>query len=338
MNGYVKLATKWCLAAAIALSAKMAFSNELADFVAKTGTPYRDAVDAFVKAPDSEKYLRHSLNQRHTEASNARQARILLARIQHPEVFAEFDNEIRKFREDGKASTPHGRSGERLFNCLYQFTIRGPESKVIEVDAGWELLPAQSERQSCVIMRQRCHEKVEKYTDAEVMAGIARNAAARQAVLEHFLKFLPEGDSCEQGVMIWLVDRLWGRSRILRTRDLAAIDHVQDAEVLIEAIFRDASRPAAVRMRAAFCLAAAKPTEVQAFMLNVVTNTSADDMCHQAEDMVNRALAYLEFSAGVDALAVLKRQTNGPAWKLEKVKRTIRAIEGLLPASPQEPN
>jgi hypothetical protein len=182
-------------------------------------------------------------------------------------------------------------------------------------------------------MRQRKYKQIEKYTDAEVQAGKARNAAARQAVLEHFLKFLGEGDAYEQSEIVDLVNQMWGRNRARRTCDLAVVDHMQDADALIEAVFRDASRPAAVRMRAALCLADAKRAEAQAFMLNVVTNTPTDDSGQQHEDMVNRALAYLESSADATTLAVLKRQTNGPAWKREKIERATHAIDDRLSAT-----
>ena len=185
-------------------------------------------------------------------------------------------------------------------------------------------------------MRQRKYEKVEKYTDDEVQAGIARNAAARQAVLEHFLKFLDEGDAYEQSEMVELVNRLWGRDRSNRTEDLAVVDNVPDADALIETVFRDDSRPTAARMRAAFCLPDDKRPEIRTFMLNVVTNTPDDDMYHQSEDMVNRALTCLESSADANALAVLKSQTNAPGWKREKVEKTSQIIESRLSKIPKD--
>lgn len=335
MNIRSVLAAMVFLPVAVVVAAETAVPPGFADAVAMTGKSYRDAVAVVINDANATTRLEKILHQDPADSLNARHARILVARIQHPEVVAEFASEIQKWREGEKSSQPRGGRPGFLSGLLLSYVSHGPESKFVYVcDDAEDKRPAVT---NGLTIRGLHRKQVEKYTAAEVAAEIARNAAARQAVLEHFLKFLDEGDAYEQSEMVELVNRLWGRDRSKRTGDLAAIDHV-DADALIEDVFRDASRPAAARMRAAFCLADAKPTEVRAFMLNVVTNTPADDMYRQSEDMVNGALAYLEFSAGAHTLAVLKRQTNGPAWKLEKIKRTIHAIEGLLPASPQESN
>ncbi|MDI6775554.1 MAG: hypothetical protein QME60_09260 [Verrucomicrobiota bacterium] len=321
------------LPVAVAVAAETTLPPGFADAIAKTGKPYRDAVAVVINDANAAKHLDRILHQESADSVNARHARILVARIQHPEVFAEFANQIQKWREGEKSSQPRGGRPGFLSGLLLSYVGHGPESKYVYVRD-----EAEDKRHSGtngLTIRGLHRKQVEKYTDAEVQAGIARNAAARQAVLEHFLKFLDEGDAYEQSEMVELVNRLWGRDRSKRTGDLAAIDHV-DADALMEGVFGDASRPAAARMRAAFCLADAKPPEVRAFMLNVVTNTPADDMYRQSEDMVSGALAYLETSADANTLAVLKNQTNGPAWKREKIEKTNHAIEGRLSASPKD--
>lgn len=322
------------LPCAVAISSERALPPGFADAVENTGQSYRDAIAILTNDVKATTNIQGYLSQEPADRVNARHARILLARLQHPEVFAGLENEIQKWRDGEKSSNPRGGRLGFLSGLLLSYVNHGPENKYVHMRDD-----AEDKRNfvtNGLAVRGLYRKKVEKYTDVEVQAGIARNAAARQAVLEHFLKFLDEGDAYEQSEIVELINRLWGRASSKRTRDLAVIDHVQDTDALMEKVFRDASRPAAVRMRAAFCLADDKPTEVQAFMLNVVTNTPAEDMYRQSEAMVNEALAYLESSADATTLAVLKSHTNGPAWKREKIEKTTRAIEGRLSASPKD--
>ena len=322
------------LPVAVAVAAQPAVPPGFADAVAKTGKPYRDAVAVVINDANAAARLEKILHQEPADSLNARHARILMVHIKHPEVFAEFANQIQKWREGEKSSQPRGGRPGFLSGLLLSYVSHGPESKFVYVrDDAEDKRPAVT---NGLTIRGLHRKQVEKYTAAEVAAGIARNAAARQAVLEHFLKFLDEGDAYEQSEMVELVNRLWGRNRSTRTGDLAVIDHVQDTDALMERVFRDASRPAAARMRAAYYLADSKPTEVLAFMLNVVTNPPAEDIYRQSEVMVNEALVYLESSADAATLAALKSHTNGPAWKCEKIEKMIRAIEDRLSAFPQD--
>lgn len=317
----------------VAVAAESAMLPGFGDAVAKTGNPYCEAIAVVTNDANAVKYLQGVISKPPSDSETVRCARIILARIEHPEVFADFASELRKWK---------GLSGERpgfLSGSLMQFVKRGPESKYVEEcvrDREGKVVfePSGSSNGKITLkgMRPRLV-KLEKYTDAEVQAGIARNTAARQAVLEHFLKFLNEGDAYEQSEMVELVSRLWGRERITRAGDHAIIDHVQDADALIAGVFHDVTRPATARMRAAFYLADAKPVEVRAFMLNVVINTPTDAKGRQNEDVVNRALAYLESAADANTLAVMKNQTNGPAWKREKIENASHVIEGRLSAN-----
>ena len=134
--------------------------------------------------------------------------------------------------------------------------------------------------------------------------------------------------------MVDLVNRLWGRDRIKRTEDLAVVDNVPDADALIEAVFKDGSRPEAARMRAAYCLPDSKRLEVRAFMMGVVTNNPTE--YKQSYNVIDKALVYLESGADANELAVLKSQTNAPAWKRDKITQTSRAIEIRLSVPPKK--
>lgn len=239
---------------AVAVIAGTPLPQGFADVVAQTGKPYLGAVAVVTNVANAAMRLQGVLSQEPGNSVNARHARFMLARIEHPEVFADLANETQKCR---------GPSGERpgfLSGVLFQFVKRGPESKYVEErirdkDGKPVFEPSVASTGETKLKGMRAKViKVEKYTDAEVQTGIARNAAARQAVLEHFLKFLDDGDAYEQSEMVELVNRLWGRGRIKRTEDLAVVDNVPDADALIEAVFKDGSRPEAARMSAACCL------------------------------------------------------------------------------------
>ena len=296
-----------------------------------TGNTYREVVANILNNLEATKQLEDILNKPAAENATVRQARILLARQQHPQVFVDYEALVKKMRK----SYPHGERPGFLSGTLLQFTKHEPENKFVdeyERDENGKIRFAERSGSTNIFRGMRAvRKKVEKYTDSEVAAGIAKNAAARQAVLEHFLKFLDDGDVYEQSEMVELVNRLWGRERIKRMEDLAVIDNVPDADALIEAVFKDGSRPEVARMSAAYCLPNSKRLEVRAFMMGVVTNNPAE--YKQSYDVVDRALVYLESGADANELTVLKSQTNAPAWKLEKITKTSRAIESRLSAA-----
>lgn len=319
---------------AVAVAAPPLLPQGFADAVAKTGRPYREAVAVVTCDANAAEVLQTILAQEPADSVKARQSRILIARIQHPKLFAEFENNINEWRSGEKTTKPsYGRPG-LLSGMLLLFVELGPQNKYVYVrdDA-----PERNQSSSNgLIARGLYRKKVEKYTDAEVQAGIARNAAARQAVLERFLKFLDDGGAYEQSEMVDLVNRLWGRHRNTRMGDYAVTDHVSDSEALIATVFRDESRPALARMVAAFCLAGSQPNQVRDFMLGLVTNTPTGGGGEPISEFVDKALVNLESSADANTLAVLKNQTNGPAWKREKIVKASQVIESRLVASPKD--
>jgi len=292
-----------------------------------TGLAYLEAITNVFADQDVADKLNDVVKGLKADSVDVRQARILLARLHYPDVFVEYDAFVKKWRKD----FPHGERSGFLAGTILNFTKKGPENKYVDEKSGrktWEVVGAVTNK---VILGDAVYKKVERFTAAEVQAGIARNAAARQAVLEHFLKFLDDGDAYEQSEIVDVVNRLWGRDRIKRNGDLAVIDNVPDAEALIEAVFKDGSRPEDVRQRAAFCLPDSKQPEIRAFMMSVVTNTPSS--YSQKADTVRRALAYLESSTDAAELAVFKGQTNAPAWKRDIMMNTIRAVEARLSAA-----
>lgn len=302
-----------------AISENMHDSMLYSELMENTGDSYRKVMNTIITTEQNTNHLQSIIQQETPNNSKALHARILLAHIQHPAVFDEFISELKKWHLDPSNSV--GVRPGLMSGMLLRFAELGPESRYIEKRVGWECHDLKGEAGNILTMRKPHYERIEKFTNVEVQAGIARNAAARQAILEYFLKFLDEASAYEQSEMVDLVHRLWGSTSSRLRKDELVADN------LIDAVFRDESRPVAVRMRAAFYLPENRQDEVQEFMLNVVTNIPAVDSCYLDENMVNGALAYLEFSADTNTLAVLKGQTNAPAWKLKKIEKSIHAIE-----------
>jgi len=296
-----------------------------ADAVQSNCTAYRQALTNILIVQDAAKQLEDILKTETAGSTNALQARILLARQYHPHVFADYEELIKKMRKD----YPHGERPGFLSGTLLRFTKQGPENKYVDEKIGRKTWQDVGPATNKVVWSDAVYKKTEKYTDAEVQAGIARNAAARQAVLEHFLKFLDDGDAYEQSEMVELVNRLWGRERIKRTKDLAVVDNVPDVDDLIESVYKDDSRSLFVRYTAALCLPKEKQGDLQGFMLTVVAKSMSADF-FQSDDLLNRTLSNLESSADAAALAALKSQTNGPKWKVDAVIKTTRKIEARL--------
>ncbi|NLB69647.1 MAG: hypothetical protein GX804_08220 [Lentisphaerae bacterium] len=226
-----------------------------------------------------------------------------------------------------------------LSSRLYQFTRHGPETKfVYETEKSvngnvvFTTSPSPSTNSSLIAKRSKI-QKIEKFSNSEVCEGIERNAASRQAILEHFLKYFDEGGANEQSEFIALSAWLWRRVPSGSTDAIIATDNVQDADALIMEIFNDKTRARLVRMTAAQGLADTQASSIQTFMLGIVTNHVPDDIGDMEWTLLNRALYQLKLSGNINALAVLKSQTNGPSWKLEKIEKTAQSIENRLGSS-----
>ena len=330
--GFVALAAVFKVASVVAVDSSV--PQWFTDCLGATGGEYRRAAAAATNAPDAVVRLQGLLDSELADCRKARLARILLARAHHPEVFRDFEKQIGEWRAVEKSPRPRGTRPGQLSGHLLVFTRMGPESCLIEEyvrDNDGKIVqePYPAKRDGRLKAIRSAKRMVERYTEAEVKAGIARNAAARQAVLEHFLKFLDEGDAYEQSEMVDLVNRLWGRERIKRDKDLAVVDNVPDADALIEAVYKDDSRPLFVRYTAALWLPKEKQGDFQGFMLNIVAKSMSADF-FKSDDLLNGALNYLGVEADAAALAALKSQTNGPKWKVEAVIKTTRKIESRV--------
>ena len=229
------------------------------DATQSTGIVYRVAVSNALAIQDTAKTLSVFCTTSTPNNADCQQAHILLARIQHPEVFASLD----AFIQTERVRLPNGERQGFLSGMLLLFVKSGPESKTVDERVGWRKTDYGN---------RPAYNKVERFTDTEVQTGIARNAAARQAVLERFLKFLGEGNAYEQSELLDFVYRQWGSTSSERRKDEPVADD------LIESVYKDTSRPLALRIRAASYFPDVDRKEKQTFLLNAATNTISTEI------------------------------------------------------------
>ncbi len=290
------------------------------------GAAYREAITTMLREYGADT-LEQLLHDRHREDPQTWQIRILLARNHRPDVFAELEQELNAWR-----SERHDRVLRwQLTHRLFLFTRRGPESRYTVETDGWEHLPDKSARgkgQSIILQPKR--RQVERFSEEEVAKGIERNHAARLAILEHFLKFMDDDTPYEQSEMVLLVARLWGRGWNIGRPKTAVPAPSPDVDYLLNLVFSDSSRPFEARFNAADNLAETRPREVCTFMLETVTNMPANTVCRSQMELMEQALFRLYWLADANDCAALMSQTNGPAWRKERIRVTVGGIEERL--------
>ena len=89
------------------------------------------------------------------------------------------------------------------------------------------------------------------HSEREVQNGLARNAAARMAILERFLDASSDGDAYEQTELLDAIHALWDDTGAPPARERAAADGMCNAHLLFVSVLSDPSRPHEVRRRAA---------------------------------------------------------------------------------------
>ncbi|GEM_PF-5085965 len=138
--------------------------------------------------------------------------KILLARVSDPDVFQEFTKRTEDWSQMQKTGMWPQRQG--AFSAMvYSFATKGPETRyVYEADHDKDAEFSQKVGGTGNV-RGLYKKKVITYTEADVAKGIQRNAAARCAVLEAFLKYVDEYEPFEQKDLIDVTLRLWVPTR-----------------------------------------------------------------------------------------------------------------------------
>ena len=277
-----------------------------------TGDDYRRVIAGLQTSGETEAGLREVI--RSTEASPDEKliARILLARTTHPEVFKECEQKIDSFRERQRSDRPFGTRPGFFSGFMKAFASEAPESRLLLVKGSIKW-PGNPETED--------HEKVEKYTEKEVGEGKSRNAAARLAVLEHFLKFSQDDSEYQQRELADLI-YTWWRDRDPRKPE----DRIQGTALLCQ-VYDDETRPLSVRAAAMSRVPANKRKGERELMLDILRSPKTCNELHDGR-VVRQAIDYLKQN---DPDSLKKTQTKAQ-WK----QSLINEVSGLPKAKEPE--
>ena len=187
-----------------------------------TGDAYRDVAHRIVNNPDAKAFLIGKTQN----TNDAIIASILLARIDSPDVFKEFQEFW---------TLMCNRYGNERRNVLISgptiaFAKKGPERRYVREalldENGNRVYEVWVSSNGLYKSTSTKYHTVEKYTDVEVEAGIARNKTARKAILEQFLKFMDEGNAYIQEEILDMANEFWRSGRSARYKDEPILDDI----------------------------------------------------------------------------------------------------------------
>lgn len=288
-------------------------SSNFQDCMKSAGRQYIQAVSNLFEQTDAKTFLTSIATAQSTRQTERRLADILLARMEWPSVFDEFSEWV-----DGARRRPdaEGRRGGYFAGCLWEFTTRGPETKYVSetgprklTKTGWD-------------SEQR---KVEKYTDEDVVKGKARNAAARLAVVEYFLKFSRNFNDYESSEMLAVLKRLeygqYGRAGGKRP------DGSIRTEDLIQDVLADEKADIPVRVAAISLLPEDKydKTAVAGLMVKALQDEALQDD-RKYRRTAETASEFLRLYGDRQSLSALMTNTPKAQWKRELVEKTLKGI------------
>jgi hypothetical protein len=268
------------------------------------GKEYVEARDILLKRPEVEATLGAKVASDDTQPYARRIARMLLARMKHPEVFDEYREYVEGLRKHGNY-----RRGGWFSANLRMFAQRGPESR----------FAYETERTPT---GESHWKKVEKYTDEQVRQGKARNAAAREALTEHVLKFSDSVSAYEQDE---LAGALWREfSNVLAPDDFT------------EEVLSDKTRPSVFRAMVADRL----PREKREMKLATMLEAVLDDETDREDEYwgsIFYAFSFLADHGDQKTLAALTRAKPQVAWKQGLLDKAVEKIKERL-SKPDDKN
>lgn len=271
------------------------------------GSQYLEAVSTLMRQTNSMTFLKNVANLPTASQKEKRLAEILMTRNERPSLFSELAKAVKDARENPN----YGRGGF-FEGCLINFTSVGPESKYV-----WE-------------KTEDGLRKVEKMTGEEVQSGMARNAAARLALVEYFLKLSQDlNDYYEMpGLLSALKVLEDGRGWMGKTKRPELGIPTAD---LIEDVYKDDKRPVAVRVAAAVLLPEGRldKTIVAGLMIKALEDEGLDDD-RKYRRTAERAAAYLRLYGDQQALAALKANEPKARWKHELVGKTVSEMSARI--------
>ena len=288
------------------------------DCVGMAGAAYRDAVRTFLWESDTLPWLRSLCRDLADESDRARIARILIARTTHPEVFDELRACFEKNRHCGRCDgvCRHTTTRPGFFGgSLTVFLRLGPRSRFV-MERGEMKLTEHGWRTERI--------KVEKYTEADVAAGVARNTAAAMAFLEYALKFFEEATEYEQREIIFALAEVWGRrSSVIKREEEGLKDD------LTEALMLDSTRPYSIRITAACVMPPSKLPLVIATMFQLIPAPGPGERDRHYRYLSDALSIIATYGTEAD-LKRLRAVETGEQWQRELMERRIEDMLHML--------
>jgi hypothetical protein len=287
-----------------------------------SGPQYLQAVSNLFQETDAKTFLANVATSQSARQAERRLAAILLTRMERPSVF----DEVSKFVvETRKRPDAEGRRGGYFAGCVWEFTARGLESKYV-----WETGPRRLTKNGW----ENEERKVEKYTDEEVGTGKARNAAARLAVVEYFLKFSGNFNDYETSEMLSVLKRLeYGQYGRAGGKRPAGSIRTED---LIEDVLKDETADIPVRVAAVSLLPEDKldKVPVAGLMVKALQDEALQDD-RKYRRTADTAAEFLRLYGDRQNLSALKTNEPYAQWKRELVEKTMKEMSARTGDSPQ---
>ena len=257
-------------------------------------------------------------------------ASILLARIEQPDVFREFQEFWTDICLKYGADLRRG----QISGYTVAFSKKGPERRYVQEAVRDEQGKIVYGEEKETLNRPRIiksftpkRKTVEKYTEAEVQAGIARNTAVRKAILERALKFMCQESVLVQEELLSMVGTLWTDSNIKRHKDDPSI-----ADIVFRKTADDERLSLSIRFNALsrFATKGGRQEAVNFTLVMLVDARLGEKNNPEHYGAIFSACSLLQYLGTGDDLAKLKALHPKEEWRQKILWETIQKLEERL--------
>jgi hypothetical protein len=282
------------------------------DCMTNQSSQYLQSVTNLLKQSDSMQFLSKLAFSKLEAIGVQRQAQILLARIEQPDVFTDFSKTIEDLRK--KPDVIACRNAY-FSSSLLKFTKAGIESEYVTEKGERHLTPngwEDSER------------KVKKYTEEDVNKGKARNFAAQLSLLEYYLKFSAPLNDYEMIEMLICLQKIEKGNISKNSQKTVA------TKDLIKAVVEDVVRPITVRIKAVSLLPTSELNMpfVTELMFSALQDTALENEKLKLNySAVHTACEFFKQFGSDKELKRLKELGLKSGWRHDLVAEAVKEVE-----------
>jgi len=309
----------------IVLYAHLAMADSLQtsfqECLTNQSTHYLQAVTNLFKESDSRRFLSRLASSDRETIEVQRQAQIVIARMERPELFNEFSRSIEELRKKPDAVDCRG---AYFSSCLLKFTKMGLESEYVREKGERHLTQNGWETEEL---------KIKKYSPTDVEKGKAQNEAAQLALVEYYLKFSSNFSDYEMTEMLSCLKTL-EKGNV--SKDGQRIQGHVVTKDLIETAAADTTRTIPVRIKA-MSLLPSNEVNMRTFSeleFAALTDPALHDENNKTHYSTVSAVCafFIDFGTG-DDLSRLETLAPKPEWRRRLVDEAIHAMKGRLEKS-----